>query len=88
MKVLIAILSCHSLRHCAQAERDTWVPEIPLGVDYKFFLGTKPPESGGFVTQNDEVVLDAPDTWEDWHEQKMEELKQKDGHDADIPETR
>lgn len=39
MKVLIAILSCHALRHLEQAQRDTWIKDIPAGVDYKFFLG-------------------------------------------------
>jgi len=39
MKVLIAILSCHSLRHCEQVLRDTWLKDLPPGVDYKFFLG-------------------------------------------------
>lgn len=39
MKVLIAILSCHSLRHYQQVLRDTWLKDLPDGVDYKFFMG-------------------------------------------------
>jgi hypothetical protein len=38
-RVLIAILSCVALRHFEQAARDTWVKDIPQGVDYRFFLG-------------------------------------------------
>ena len=38
-RVLIAVLSCAALRHFEQAVRDTWVKEIPQGVDYRFFLG-------------------------------------------------
>jgi hypothetical protein len=64
MKVLIAVLSCHSLRHYEQSIRDTWGAEVPPGVDLRFFLGTKPPESGGFVAQNDEILLDVEDDFE------------------------
>ena len=60
MKVLIAILSCHSLSYCEQAERDTWIPEIPSGVDHRFFLGLPSVE-----TEPDEVVLDVGDGWQD-----------------------
>lgn len=58
MKILIAILSCHSLRYCEQAVRDTWVPEIPPGVDYKFFLGN--PEVS---LESDEVHLNVDDSF-------------------------
>lgn len=59
MKLLIAILSCHALRHCEKAERDTWITEIPQGVDYKFFLGN--PTS---TLENDEVFLDVDDAFQ------------------------
>lgn len=39
MKVLVAILSCHSLRHYQQVLRETWLKDLPVGIDYKFFLG-------------------------------------------------
>ena len=58
MKVLIAVLSCHSLRYFEQAARETWVRDIPEGVDYKFFLGC-PSES------SDEVSLPVGDGWSD-----------------------
>jgi hypothetical protein len=60
MKVLIATLSCHSLRHCEKDARETWIPEIPSGVDYKFFLGLPSAE-----TEPDEVILDVGDGWQD-----------------------
>ncbi len=41
MKTLIAIPSCHIHRHYEQAERDTWIRNIPVGVDYKFFIGNR-----------------------------------------------
>ncbi len=43
MKTLIAILSCsdHILKGYNQTMRDTWLKDVPLGVDYKFFFGTK-----------------------------------------------
>lgn len=60
MKVLIAILSCHALRDCEQSLRDTWVKEIPEGVDYRFFLG-----SPQVITAPDEVVLTVGDSFQD-----------------------
>jgi Galactosyltransferase len=67
MRVLIAILSCHSLRHCEQSERDTWIAEIPAGVDYKFFLGNRAGihDSALFPYEKDEVKLDVGDGWQD-----------------------
>lgn len=60
MKVLIAILSCHALRHYEQAQRDTWIKDIPEGVDHKFFLGSADTSRGA-----DEVFLDTGDTFSD-----------------------
>jgi hypothetical protein len=57
MKTLIGVLSCHALRHYEQTIRETWGKDVPAEVDLRFFLGTKPPEKGGF----DEVLLDVPD---------------------------
>jgi hypothetical protein len=62
MKVLIAILSCYSLRHCEQAVRDTWIKEIPTGVDYKFFLGQRTGVHDASVRlSEDEIYLDVND---------------------------
>jgi len=59
MKCLIALLSCHSLRHYQQAQRDTWLRDVPLGIDHKFFLGK--PE---FTPNGDEVFLGVDDTFQ------------------------
>ena len=57
-RVLIAVLSCATLRHFEQAARDTWIKEIPQGVDYKFFLGSP-------AQADDEVYLPVGDTLQD-----------------------
>ena len=56
MKVLLAVLSCHSLRHYQQSVRCTWGTEVPPGVDLRFFLGVP---QGPF--ESDEVFLDVAD---------------------------
>jgi len=59
MKTLIAILSCHSLRSNEQSVRETWIKDIPQGVDYKFFLGNP-----DIPVLDDEVVLNVEDSIE------------------------
>lgn len=58
MKILIAIPSCHSLRHYEQAVRDTWIKDIPAGVDYRFFVGlplqSEEPDVS-FIAQEDDL---------------------------------
>lgn len=39
MKILIAIESCGANRHLHQAQRDTWMKDLPIDVDHRFFLG-------------------------------------------------
>ena len=56
MRALIAILSCHRDRPWQQAQRDTWIKDIPVGTDYVFCLGQP-----NFSTSPDEVFLDVPD---------------------------
>ena len=77
MKVLIAILSCHSLRYCEQSLRDTWIPEIPAGVDYKFFLGRREGvhDSSLFLLEKDEVKLGVGDGWYDIARKTVEVYK-------------
>jgi hypothetical protein len=60
MKTLIAIPSCHTLRHFEQAERDTWLRDVPAGTDYKFFLGNP-----AGAAEPDEVFLNVGDTLQD-----------------------
>lgn len=65
MKTLIAIPSCHALRHYQSVLRETWVKDIPAGVDCKFFLGSTPEAHIIHLPSNpyhtDEVYLDVPD---------------------------
>ena len=62
MKILIAIKACHHYHSRANAQRQTWIKDIPDGVDYRFFLG----RSGKAVntpTPSDEVLLNADDSY-------------------------
>jgi len=62
-RVLIAVVSCHARPIPRELLRSTWVPRVPQGIDLRFFLGTKPLETGGFVAQNDEVFLQCDDSY-------------------------
>lgn len=61
MKILVAIVSCHSREELSNVIRRTWLFPIPQGVDVKFFRGrgskTEPLE--------DEVFLECGDAYED-----------------------
>ena len=59
MKILIAIISCHALRHYQQVLRDTWLKDLPVGVDYKFFLGSREGihDSSLHLYEPDEVIM-------------------------------
>lgn len=59
MNPLVAIMTCHQFRDRANAQRDTWVKDIPEKLDYRFFLGKK----DGYQPLADEVMLDAPDDY-------------------------
>jgi hypothetical protein len=59
MKVLIAILSCHELRHYENSIRETWGKEVPADVDLRFFLGNPGTPAA------DEVFLTVGDTLHD-----------------------
>ena len=59
LRVLIALTSCHKHREWQQAQRDTWIKEIPAGVDYRFFLG----RPNVLAPEEDEVFLDVPDDY-------------------------
>ena len=56
MKIILAILSCHRDREWEQAQRDTWIKDIPEGIYYAFFLGNP-----AAVMGPDEVFLEVPD---------------------------
>jgi hypothetical protein len=60
LKILIAVITCHSQTHFQQAIRDTWLSQVPPDVDVRFFSGagaTREPKE-------DEVFLEsAPDDY-------------------------
>lgn len=60
LKTLIAIPSCHALRHYEQAIRDTWGKDVPAEVTLRFFLGNPSVD-----LQPDEVHLDCGDSLAD-----------------------
>jgi len=62
MKILIAIKACHHYHSRANAQRNTWIKDIPDGVDYRFFLGRS---VKAVTTPNltDQVFLDADDSY-------------------------
>lgn len=58
MKTLLALITCHTRTAYAQAQRETWIPKIPAGLDYRFFLGPSERTPGP-----DEVFLDCNDAY-------------------------
>lgn len=60
MRILIAIKSCQHYKARADAQRQTWIKDIPAGVDYKFFVGTT---NQVFTPLPDQVVLGADDSY-------------------------
>lgn len=62
MRILIAIPSCPAHAAYQQAQRDTWVRDIPSGINvhYRFFLGRESGFEHGVVDEiGDEVYLGA-----------------------------
>ena len=58
MRTLLALITCHSRGAYADAQRETWIPLIPAGLDYRFFLG--PSER---TPKADEVFLNCDDSY-------------------------
>jgi len=71
MKVLIAVASCHSLRHYEKSLRDTWIQNIPSEVDFRFFIGN--PNTNDF--EKDEIFLDVDDGYEGCSAKTIEQSK-------------
>lgn len=62
MKILIAVPSCMAHAAYQQAQRGTWIKDIPTGVDYKFFLGKETGIEYGVVDEiGDEIYLNCSD---------------------------
>ena len=58
MATLLAIINCHGRQGYSNAQRETWIPRIPAGLDYKFFLGPSV-----ISPKQDEVFLNCNDTY-------------------------
>jgi hypothetical protein len=58
MKILLALITCHTRPQYSDAQRETWIPQVPSGLDHKFFLG--PSERTPRV---DEVFLNCDDSY-------------------------
>jgi hypothetical protein len=62
INVLISILSCHRYNERRNAQRETWLNEMPL--DYRFFLGRVPEQlEHGPRPTADQVFLDVSDDY-------------------------
>lgn len=57
--MFIAILACHHRARHLNACRDTWIKDIPKGVDYRFFFG----RGEHADPQPDEITLDCDDAY-------------------------
>lgn len=58
MKTLIALINCHARPQYADVQRETWIPQLPAGLDYRFFLG-----QGNREPKADEVFLPCDDSY-------------------------
>jgi hypothetical protein len=59
MRILIAIMCCKHRQVNADVQRQTWIKDIPVGIDYKFFFGT----GMNREPADDEVFLDCCDLY-------------------------
>lgn len=56
-RLLFAIVSCERDKHTHDVIRRTWASRMPLGCDYRFFMGRG-------ATERDEVALDCDDSYQ------------------------
>ena len=80
MKSIICIKSCHKHRSLHQAQRDTWINNLPAGMDYRFFVGSPVPADGKL----DEVFVDAPDGYHDLNYKLVRTLEWALAHGYDF----
>lgn len=59
MRILIAIMCCWHRESYADAQRETWIQDIPEGVDHRFFFG----RSDKREPEEDEVFVDCKDDY-------------------------
>ncbi len=78
MKVLLAMINCHRRQAYAESQRETWIPNIPAGFDYRYFLG--PSER---TPRADEVFLQCNDDYEGLPEKVREAVRWALAHGYD-----
>ena len=78
MKTLLALISCHSRPGYANAQRETWIPKVPQGLDYKFFLGPSDRAPGP-----DEVFLNCRDEYGGLPNKVQEVVRWSQAHEYD-----
>lgn len=61
MRVLLAIISCHSREEFSNAVRCSWKPLVPAGVEVIFFRG----RGTNRAPKSDEIFLDCGDSYQD-----------------------
>lgn len=76
MKVLIAVVTCHTRRDWADAVRSTWV-RLVEGADVKFFLGR------GEAASSDEIILNCDDSYQGLPEKVREIVRWAAKNDYD-----
>lgn len=66
MKVLIAIVNCHGKEYRVDVQRETWIPQVPEGVDVRVFKGRRTGihDMQLRVPRPDEVILDCDDSYQ------------------------
>ena len=77
MRILLAVMSCHSRPEFSDAIRNTWAPMVQ-GADLRFFLGRGPNQP-----KNDEVILDCNDSYESIPEKVREIIRWAHNSDYD-----
>lgn len=76
MKILFSILSCPSMRQFEVAQEETWLRDLPSGVDYHFFVGQLPGPKG--------IPLNVGDNFDDVTEKSVVMHRWALGHDYDF----
>src|ERR1019366_8732838 len=79
MKTLIALINCHSRKAYADAQRETWIPRVPPGLDYKFFLGPSERTPGP-----DEVFLPCDDSYRGLPNKVQEVMRWAREHEYEV----
>jgi len=79
VKVLIAVVSCHTREEFAEAIRSTWLPSVPAELDIRFFRGTGATREA----KSDETWLSCRDDYEGLPNKVQEIVRWAYVHDYD-----